>query len=181
MVHDARHPFAVRTARMLIRDVGTTFAVDVSPYAKDLNQQVAVTEGEVSVAGTALNAHDVGTVDRAGRLTLRHEADVRPYVAWSQGSLVFVRTPLREVARVLSRTYDLQITVADSALVGQLITASFSDQPADVVLDDITAIVGAEYERSSRSIVIRRRTPGVAEPSRSTLSPAALVTLSRDR
>ena len=101
-----RHPFAVRTARMLIRDVGTTFAVIA--YAKDLNQQVAVTEGEVSVAGTALNAHDVGTVDRAGRLTLRHEADVRPcIVVWSQGSLVFVRTPLRKVraAVCLSRTY----------------------------------------------------------------------------
>jgi transmembrane sensor len=155
VVHDPRHPFVVKTARTVIRDVGTTFSVVA--YAKDPGMQVAVTDGEVTVDGASLGARDVGTIGATGHLSIRHRADVRPFVAWSQGNLVFVNTPLRDVMRVLERTYDLQITVADSALGAQLITATFTNEPADMVLDDITAIVGAAYVRSARSVVIQRR------------------------
>jgi transmembrane sensor len=163
VVHDSRHPFLVRTARTVVHDVGTTFTVVA--YSKDPSVEVAVAAGEVSVADSALRARDVATIGVTGRLTVRHRADVRPYLAWSQGRLVFVDTPLREVMRVLDRTYDLQITLADSALGAQLITATFTNQPPDVVLDDVTAIVGAAYERSSRSVVIRRRARGAARAS----------------
>jgi transmembrane sensor len=173
VVHDARHPFVVQTARTLVRDVGTTFTVVA--YAKDPGVEVAVAEGEVSVAGAALKAHDVGTINATGRLTVRHRVDVRPYVAWSQGSLVFINTPLRDVMRVLGRTYDLQITLADSALGTQLITETFTNQPPAVVLDDITAIVGAAYERSSRSVIIRRRARGAAHQSGAPYTRAALA------
>jgi ferric-dicitrate binding protein FerR (iron transport regulator) len=179
VVHDSRHPFLVRTARAVVRDVGTTFTVVA--YAKDPGVEVAVAEGEVSVAGSALKASDVGTIGATGLLTVRHRADVRPYVAWSQGSLVFIDTPLREVMRVLDRTYDLQITLADSALGAQLITATFANQPPDVVLDDITAIVGAAYEWSSRSVVIRRRARAPAHPGGALSPRAALANLSHGR
>jgi hypothetical protein len=57
--------------------------------------------------------------------------------------------------RDVGRTFGVEITVADSALWGRPITAAFSDQPLDVVLDVVTRTVGARYERTPRGIVIR--------------------------
>src|SRR6185437_8184900 len=179
VVHDARRPFIVRTARTDVRDVGTTFTVVA--YAKDPGMEVAVADGQVSVAGAALGAQDIGTIAPTGHITVRHRADVRPYLAWSQGSLVFVDTPLREVVHVLDRTYDLQITLADSTLGRQLITATFTNQPANTVLDDIAAIIGAAYERSARSVVIHRRPRPPGGVGSAPAARVASATLSHER
>jgi transmembrane sensor len=167
VVHDARHPFAIRTAHTTVQDVGTTFSVRA--YAGDPNERVAVAEGEVAVSGpgatqVGLRAHDLASVDAAGQVTVRRGVDVSQYLDWSQGVLDFKGTPLREAVLELGRTYDLDVTIADSALAGELVTGSFgNDQPADAVLRAVSYVVGAHYTRNGRSVVIRR---GIVPASR---------------
>jgi ferric-dicitrate binding protein FerR (iron transport regulator) len=154
VVHDGRHPFIVQTSHATVRDVGTTFVVHA--YAADLGAQVAVAEGEVALAGEALRARDVASIDAGGRLSIRRDVDVSRYLGWVRGGLVFEDTPLRDVVREMARTYDLDVSIADSTLAGSLVTASFGSESADVVLDVVTRAVGAHYERVGRAIVIRR-------------------------
>jgi ferric-dicitrate binding protein FerR (iron transport regulator) len=78
-----------------------------------------------------------------------------------QHGLAFKDTPLRDVARELSRVYDVEVTIADPTLADKLVTASFTDAPVDVVLRAVTFTVGAHYERTGRSVVILR---GVVRP-----------------
>jgi transmembrane sensor len=162
VVHDARRPFAVQTGRAIVRDVGTTFAVRA--YADDSADRVAVEEGQVSVEGrrrtqssakTSLVAGDVATATDSGTAVV-HGAHLAPLTAWVQDGLAFEGTPLRDVVRDISRTFDVDIVVADSALVARRVTASFVHEPLDVVLKAVTEVVGAHYERSARTIVIRR-------------------------
>ena len=154
VVHDAEHPFAVRTARAVVRDIGTTFSV--RSYAGDAENRVVVSEGQVALGNVVLGARDLATVDVAGRVAVRHDVDVSRYAAWQQGQLVFDDTPLREVLQELGRTYDLDVTLADSALGGQLITASFTDQSVDEVLGVVTHIAHATYRRNGRTVVIHQ-------------------------
>jgi ferric-dicitrate binding protein FerR (iron transport regulator) len=173
VVHDARRPFAVRTARTVVRDVGTTFAV--TAYADDACERVAVVEGEVALQGVALHANDMATVDSAGRLAVRRAVDVTAYTGWTQGGLVFKDTPLGEAMRDLARTFDLDVTIADSELAVKLVTGSFRDQPADEVLSAITHVVGAHYERTGRTVVIRRGALPVGRPAPAGIAPQRLT------
>jgi ferric-dicitrate binding protein FerR (iron transport regulator) len=161
VVHDARRPFQVRTRHTTVTDVGTTFAVRA--YADDADEQIAVAEGEVALPGAALSARDVAAVDSAGRIRVRRGVDVSPYVGFAQGLLAFKDTPLSEAARDLARTFDLDVTIADSTLATKPVTASFTGQPVDEVLDVVSHVVGAHFERHGRAVVIRR---GVAPVGR---------------
>jgi transmembrane sensor len=153
-VHDERHPFVVRTARGTVRDVGTTFAVRA--YGDDAEHLVAVAEGEVSVGATVLTARDVATIGEGGRVAVRRGVDVARYLDWAQGRLVFDGTPLADAARELSRAYNLDVRIADSTLSRKLVTASFTSESVDEVLDVVTNIVGARYDRNGRTVVIQR-------------------------
>jgi ferric-dicitrate binding protein FerR (iron transport regulator) len=177
VVHDARHPFVVRTARTTVRDVGTTF--DVRAYAADANERVTVAEGEVAVAGVALHARDAASLDASGHVTVRRNVDVSAPMAWVQGRLVFEDTPLADAARMLARTYDLDMTIADSTLGTELVTASFAaGESAGEVLRAVTLAVGAHYEQTGRKVVIRRGAVPAGHPG-ATPGAASLQRLTR--
>jgi len=159
VAHDAVHPFLVQTIRGLVRDVGTTFVVRA--YRDDAADRVAVEEGRVTLAAgnttpLPMGQGDVGTVVGT-TVTVQHHADLRALTAWVQGSMAFQDTPLRDAIRELSRTFNVDITVADSALLGKTITGTFAHVNLDLALDEITQAVGAQYERVGAGIVIRRR------------------------
>jgi transmembrane sensor len=154
VVHDARHPFVVHTSRATVRDIGTTFTVRA--YASDRASAVAVEEGEVALGAAHLRARDAAEIDSTGAVTLRHDIEVASYAGWLQGALIFRHTPLKDAVRELARTYDLTVTIADSTLGDKEVTASFSNQPADEVLNVVTHVVGAHFDRAGRSVVIRR-------------------------
>jgi ferric-dicitrate binding protein FerR (iron transport regulator) len=177
VVHDARRPFAVRTAATVVRDIGTMFAVRA--YADDAREQIAVQEGSVSIGALTLRARDVATVSSTADVTVHAVRDIAPYLAWSQGQLAFSDTPLRDVVRELGRTFNLSITVVDSTLANTLVTESFTDQPIDVILDDITAVVGAQYHRTGRSVTIRPRARGATQPGRDEHPPVQTALAAR--
>ena len=172
--HDATRPFRVRTRTAVTEDLGTEFAVRA--YPGDSGVQVAVLSGSVAVGpGPAaadhrvskrpllvLTAGQLGRLDSAGAREERETVDVALYLAWTKGRLVFRDTPLREVARVLSRWYDLDVTVADTAIAERRLTASFTTEPVGQVLNFIAPAVDARLEQHGRSVqlyALRRSTP----------------------
>ncbi len=165
VVHDPGHPFTIRTRRAEIRDIGTTFVVRA--YADDAEDRVVVTEGQLSLtagrggaradrAGAPLSAGDVATIADTA-ITVVHGAKVDTYTAWAQGRLVFDSTPLGAAVRELARTFDLQVTIADSSLAGERVTGTFDNLAVDEVLNEVTWVVGARFERHGRTVVIHRR------------------------
>jgi transmembrane sensor len=160
VVHDARTPFIVQTAHARVEDIGTVFVVHA--YADETEERVAVEQGEVRVGATSLTSRDVAVVDATGALSIRHGADLAPYVAWSQGRLVFDATPFPEVVRQLDRAFDLDITLADSTLARDAVTAAFANESADQVLSAVTQALGASYQRHGRVVVITRRRRAIA-------------------
>jgi transmembrane sensor len=158
VVHDAAHPFSVRTAYTVVRDVGTTFSVDA--YAADQMERVAVTEGVVEIGGHTLRARDVAAVGAGGRLTLQSGTDVNRYLAWVQGGLTFDNAPLPDVLRAIGRAYGVDVTLADTSLARRTVTASFGDDSLDEVLASIAKSVGAQVQRDGRRAVVTRHAGG---------------------
>lgn len=65
--------------------------------------------------------------------------------------------PLAEVARELGRWYDVDVQLADSALAGRQLTATFESEPIAQVLDLISLSLDLRYERDGREIVLAPR------------------------
>ncbi|HKR08418.1 MAG TPA: FecR domain-containing protein [Gemmatimonadaceae bacterium] len=169
VVHDPAHPFTVRAGSISIQDVGTAFAVENDDSA---GTRVAVDSGSVAIGaadqnhvrGAVLNARDRAVIDAQGVVSVERAAVSEDDLAWTQGRLVFRDAPLVLVGAELYRWYGVRLRVADSALADLHLTASFSGEPIDRVLNVIALSLGASIERQGNVAVLHRASEPVPRP-----------------
>ncbi|MFL5501185.1 MAG: FecR family protein [Gemmatimonadaceae bacterium] len=161
VVHNPARPFTVIAGAIRIQDVGTAFAVESDDSA---GTQVTVDSGSVAIgavnrkssAGAVLNARDRASIDIDGVVAVERSAASEEDVAWTQGRLVFRDTPLVLVGAELYRWYGVRLRVADSSLMNLHLTASFSGEPVDRVLNVIALSLGARIERQGNVAILHR-------------------------
>src|SRR5947199_7942903 len=179
---DSQRPLRVHTTRSVTEDLGTAFVVRAYDQTAT---EVVVAEGRVALwradttaaarargprpdapsAALVLEARDLGGLHPSGVATLRRGVDVHRQLAWTRGVLAFDGTPLREGVRTLGRWYDVEIRLddADSALAGRRFTATFTNEPIDLVLQRIALTLGLRVERDGSVFLLR---PGLRAPAR---------------
>jgi transmembrane sensor len=161
VAHDPSHPFTVRAGSISIQDIGTAFTVENDDSA---GTRVAVDSGSVAIGaadqnhvrGAVLNARDRATVDADGVVSVERSVVSEDDLAWTQGRLIFRDAPLVLVGAELYRWYGVRLRVADPTLANLHLTASFSGEPIDRVLDVIALSLGARVERQGNVAVLRR-------------------------
>ncbi len=166
---DSQRPLRVHTAGSVTEDLGTAFVIRA--YADQIATEVVVAEGRVALwrarpdtiaveapPALVLGARDLGQLRASGDATLRRGVDVDRQLAWTRGVLAFDGTPLREAVRTLGRWYDVEIRLddADSALGGRRFTATFTNEPIDLVLQRIALTLGLRVERADGSVFLLR-------------------------
>ncbi|PYP53284.1 MAG: hypothetical protein DMD45_01725 [Gemmatimonadetes bacterium] len=162
---DSQRPLRVHTAASVTEDLGTAFVIRA--YADQVATEVVVAEGRVALsrADTAaasrapalvLEARDLGRLDPSGVATLRRGVDVGRQLAWTRGVLAFDGTPLGDVVLTLGRWYNVEIRLADRALAVRRLTATFQNEPIDLVLQRIALTVGLRVERADGSVILLR-------------------------
>lgn len=136
-------------------------------YVSDTSATVVVAEGVVSLKpeegsiharpdSVVLHARDLGRVAANGSMSTENDVNVDDRLAWIEGRLVLVDTPLDEAVRQLNRWYDLDIRVADSAAARLHVTGAFTTEPLSQILHFLTAPLGLEYEQRGQTILIRK-------------------------
>jgi transmembrane sensor len=126
--------------------------------------RVAVDSGSVTLgpkesgAGSKeiLRARDKASVDPKGLVMIERSAVSEDDLAWMQGRLVFRDAPLIQVGAELYRWYGVRLRVADSSLVNLHLTASFSGESVDRVLNVIALSLGARIERQGNVATLYR-------------------------
>jgi transmembrane sensor len=169
VVHDGAHPFTVRAGSISIQDIGTAFTVENDDSA---GTRVAVDSGSVAIGaadqnhvrGAVLNAGDRAIVDGEGVVSVERSAVSEDDLAWTHGRLIFRDAPLVLVGAELYRWYGVRLRVADSALANLHLTASFSGEPIDRVLDVIALSLGGRIERQANVAILHRATESVPRP-----------------
>lgn len=143
VTHDSTRPFVVRAGGVVAHDLGTRFVVRA--YAEDTLADVVVAEGVVAVTrgSSPSRAEDRLVLKRGeraratpdGRLALTRDVSLDLYYAWTEGRVVFRRTPLREVVIQLRRWRNVDIQLASPALGERIFTGAFrTDEPTAEVL-----------------------------------------------
>ena len=159
---DSQRPLRVHTPRSVTEDLGTAFVVRA--YADQNATEVVVIEGRVSLSraettspAVVLGLRDLGRLDASGPATVRRGVDVDRYLAWTKGVLAFDGTPLSEVMPALERWYNVEIRLSDSALAARRLTATFQNEPIDLVLKRIALTLGLLVERGDGSVFLLRK------------------------
>ena len=161
VTHDARRPFLVRTARTVTEDLGTEFVI--SDYGGDPASEVVVASGTVAVRSvsadtarpaTVLRAGEMVRLDPAGRATVRRGVDLRAHLAWTEGRLVFVDTPVAEVVTQINRWFGGDVRLDGAVLATRRFTASYPSATEAIVVRELAAAIGATVERRGRIVVL---------------------------
>ncbi len=170
VAHDSIRPLTVRAGNALMKDIGTRFNVRAYPNGRAV--QVVVASGVVQLSDSAkpaetalvLGAGDLASIDPRGATRLTRGVDTERFFAWTDGELVFDRTPLSEVAVRLERWFDVEVQIPDSAVASRRVTATIATQSLEAVLGAVTVPLHLRYERRGALVVIARRPTGKATP-----------------
>lgn len=160
VVHDAARPFVVQAGRARVTDIGTVF--QVSAHTRDSFVAVSVSEGEVALrdstspAEITLRAGTGGFVDAMGAVK-RAQIPAAQDTAWIGGTLQFTNAELTDVARTLSRWFDVDITVSDRTLGQRRITALYAAPTLDDVLAALAATTNARVVHAQGRITLVAR------------------------
>ncbi|GEO03576.1 anti-sigma factor [Adhaeribacter aerolatus] len=168
VTHTRNHqPFRVQASDgVKVEVLGTKFVLTNRPQ----KTRVVLSEGKVKVA--VADAHqegngspqkteaimkpgelvELGPGSRLNKITVHNPA---LYSAFLQHKIVFVDTPLSEVARVLKDTYGYQVTFADPALATRRFTGSGNPKKIDLLLTAIEKSFRLTIEKKGRHITIK--------------------------
>jgi ferric-dicitrate binding protein FerR (iron transport regulator) len=163
VVSDGDRPFTVNTTDMKVSVLGTVF--NVKAYANDEFLTVSVASGKVeveqSVVETRYAASTVLKKDQQLRIDkitgdvekLTTSADI--YRAWTERTLHFHRTTIREVVNMLNRYYPhVDVELADGDYSGISISGKQNNKRIETVLASIMYSTGLQYKKSGSKIIL---------------------------
>lgn len=117
-------PFHVRAGRVTIEATGTAF--DVAAYAADDRVTIRVREGGVMVTAggkeQAVTAGSAAIVSENGEITTPSAEELASALGWIDGQISITDRPIKEVIPLLRRWYQLDVTVAEKALLERKVT-----------------------------------------------------------
>jgi ferric-dicitrate binding protein FerR (iron transport regulator) len=160
---DKEWPFIVHAGGMTIKVTGTRFNVRAYP---NLNvTEVAVLEGEVEVSASAKSATEILKKEqtalfdkKSGELLIKPSTDPN-ILAWLTGKMSFDETPLPVVAETLERVYGVNIQISDTTLTDEKLTARFSQNSLDFVLEVVCVTFNLQSKREGDTVFLSRATP----------------------
>jgi ferric-dicitrate binding protein FerR (iron transport regulator) len=160
VVAGAAHPFVVHTGDIATRVLGTTFTV--RHYASDREVVVAVQSGKV-VTGwrtPVVLTRDMLAHVTDSTVTVAAGADLREYLEWTQGHLVFNNVRAAELVKVLGQWYGLTFRFADSTLQSHPLTGAFDDRyPQQEVLQNLQLLLGVQMQFDGNTVTLISRPP----------------------
>jgi transmembrane sensor len=150
------YPLVVHTAAGDARVLGTRFELT----ADNGGLRLRVVEGRVAVS----TSREQTEVAAGEETAIRNGVVVRPTMAdtsagatrWVGTFLAFQATPLGDAAREIERVYRTPVTITDSLLTRETITASFTDRPVEEVVSGICAVLNAHCEVKGGKVRIDR-------------------------
>ena len=157
VAHNPEKPFIVKTGKLNVKALGTEF--NVNAYPGDDVIETTLIEGKVVIEktiqgeknlslGTMVPGQHVAYDLNSGKVTST-KGGVGKYVAWKEGKMIFDNAPIAEVARELSRKFNVVIEVEDN-IKYLTYTVAFADDPLFLILDLMTETTPITYKRFPR-------------------------------
>ncbi|MCM1031482.1 MAG: FecR domain-containing protein [Oscillibacter sp.] len=157
-------PFRVELEAMDILVTGTSF--NIKAYPEDSLIQTCLAEGairlhdKVSVQENwvAMKPGEVASFSKnSGACRVDTTDDAGSYSAWKGDRLIFKKTPLREVLKVLERKFDRVFEVENPALYRYTYTITFHQESLREIMEDMQRITPVRFRPAGDRFIVCSR------------------------
>lgn len=157
VAHNPDKPFIVNTGKLNVKAVGTEFNVQAYPDNPIISTTLAdgkvvieeiSTDKKTTTIGTMVPGQHVEYHTETGKIN-SSKGSIDKHVAWKNGKMIFDNAPICEVARDLSRKFNVDIIVEDD-IKDLTYTVTFVDDPLYLILDLMTETTPIDYKRYPR-------------------------------
>lgn len=146
------NPFVVHSAKLETTVLGTAF--NVKAYPADDLMQVSVAEGMVYVKqkseefeseSVLLEPDQWATYEQTSGTFNKEQGDIRGFIAWKDGVLLFHDKTVAEVSTMLERWYDTTIHIENEEVKDCLIYGEYQDRSLETVLKMMQFTLDIDY------------------------------------
>lgn len=151
-------PFEVKAAGTTVRDIGTTFNLNIHRDSACVSVQEGIVELTLDAGGSSqrLNAgQQLEYLAGDSSLPLPKAADAVP--PWREGRWVFEATPLSEVIEEINRHHARSAVLADPRLGRYRVSGVFEQADRKGLLQALVAVLPLRLEERSEDTLIRQR------------------------
>lgn len=158
---DKQHPFIVNANQAAIEVLGTKF--NVSAYAENSTVNSTLVEGSIRMSETKNSKNSVllipnqmATWNSNSKKITSKQVDTNLYSAWTKGELAFKDTPFYIIAKIIQRTYDVEIINKNSDLAKQNFTGTIkiSESSVENILDLLKHDTPFNYSIKQNTVTI---------------------------
>lgn len=158
---DKQHPFIVNTNLVDIEVLGTKFNVSAYPETPTVNSTLV--EGSIQMSETTnksntilLQPNQMATWLSHSKKMITKAVDPDFYTAWTKGELAFKDTPFSTIAKIIQRTYDVEIINENSDLAKQNFTGTIkiSESSVENILELLKRDTPFNYSINKNTITI---------------------------
>ncbi|MEN2412391.1 FecR family protein [Flavobacterium mesophilum] len=158
---DKTPPFIVHANQANIEVLGTKF--NVSAYSENPTVNSTLLEGSIKMSEAVdptnsilLVPNQMATWQNNSKKIVIKEVDPAFYAAWTKGELAFKDTPFSTIAKIIQRTYDVEIINQNSDLAKQNFTGTIkiSESSVENILDLLKRDTPFNYSIEQKTITI---------------------------
>lgn len=148
-----KNRFIVHTKNMDIIVTGTQF----NAISREDESSVLLTEGSVIIKtknGKEIHMKPGDFVKMQNNIPAVQPADQEKILAWKQSRLDFDKTPMIEVAKIITRHYGVKVTIADKFIEEKTISGLMPNDNLDVLIQALEATGDYKITRVGKEITI---------------------------
>lgn len=153
--------FVVHTRDLAVEVLGTRFNVNSRPA----RTQVVLSTGKVQIhlngatdrPAIPMQPGDLVEVSGKASRLVRRTVQPQVYSAWQTHKLVFDKTPVAEIARLLKDNYGLKVTFENPASARRRVSGTIPSNNQAVLLEALSALLDMEIVRQEEELIFRNR------------------------
>ena len=157
VTHDAGWPFIVKTDHLDVKVLGTEF--NIKSYPDETNSSIVLVKGSVQAIVNSqkirMTESELFTLDNASEKTSLGKTNVLEYVSWKDGWMYCTNERIENIARKLSRYYDVNIQFIDDKVKDITLTGKLDlKTECREILNVISFIAPIDYKITDGNIIL---------------------------
>ncbi len=159
VTENKKRPFIVHTKHMTVQALGTSF--NVRSYETDSLASAVLLEGKVKVSAsgheTILSVNERATFDKRKQTLLADRVEALNFIEWKNGNIYFSNQTYDEIARALSRIYNVEIQFASEQLRPMRFSGTLGSSGIKNALDILSMTSPMYYEMKDTTIILHHK------------------------
>lgn len=156
---DEKRPFIVKTHEMDVQALGTAF--NVSAYDTESAVSSVLIEGRIKVTASGqervLTENERATFDKNSHRLVTDKVYASDFVEWKNGNIYFDNQSFEEIARTLTRVFNVEIRFASEQLRPIRFSGTLGSSSIRNALDILSLTSAMRYEMNGTTIELYYR------------------------